>query len=61
MYAALIDLKSTLSNKKGKNSLISTVGCNKKKHTFGAKLTFVPNPGPPPKPSVTGTSTAKCS
>ena len=61
LYAALTDLKSTLSNKKGKNSLISVNDCKKKKHTFGAKLTFVPNPGPPPKATASGTSTAKCS
>jgi hypothetical protein len=61
LYAALTDLKSTLSLKKGKNALISSVGCKKKKHTFGSKLTFAPNPGAPPKPSATGTSTAKCS
>ena len=60
LYAALVDLKSTLSLKKGKNYLISSTGCKKKKHTFGAKLTFAPNPAAPPKPSATGTSTAKC-
>lgn len=61
LYGSLTDLKSTLYNKKGSHSLISTLGCNKKKHTFGAKLTFVPNPGPPPQPTASGTSTAKCS
>jgi hypothetical protein len=61
LYAALVDLKSSLSLKKGKNSLISTTGCKKKKHRFGAKLTFAPNPAPPPKTTATGTSTAKCS
>lgn len=61
VYGALTDLKSTLFNKKGKRSLISSVGCKKKKHTFGSKLTFAPNPAAPPKPSATGTSTAKCS
>ena len=60
LYAALTDLRSTLSNKKGKNALISSLGCKKKKHTFGAKLTFAPNPAAPPKPSATGTSTARC-
>jgi hypothetical protein len=60
LYGALTDLKTTLSLKKGKNSLISTNGCKKKKHTFGAKLTFVPNAAPAPKPSASGTSTAKC-
>jgi len=60
LYAALTDLKSTIYNKKGKNSLVSSVGCKKKKHTFGAKLTFAPNPAAPPKPTASGTSTAKC-
>jgi hypothetical protein len=60
LYAALTDLKSTLSLKKGKNALITSVGCVKKKHRFGAKLTFAPNPNQPPKPSASGTSTAKC-
>ena len=60
LYAALTDLKSTLSLKKGKNALISSVGCKNKKHLFGAKLTFAPNPAAPPKPSASGTSTAKC-
>jgi hypothetical protein len=61
LYAALTDLQSTLSLKKGKNSLISVNGCKKKKHTFGNKLTFAPNPNPPSQPTATGTSTAKCS
>jgi hypothetical protein len=60
LYAALTDLKSTLQLKKGKNALISSVGCKNKKHKFGAKLTFAPNPAQPPKPSATGTSTATC-
>lgn len=60
LYAALVDLKSTLQLKKGKNALISSVGCKNKKHKFGAKLTFAPNPAQPPKPSATGSSTAKC-
>ncbi len=60
LYAALTDLKSTLSLKKGKNALISSVGCKNKKHVFGAKLTFAPNPAQPPKPTASGTSTAKC-
>jgi hypothetical protein len=60
LYAALTDLKSTLSLKKGKHALISSVGCVKKKHHFGAKLTFAPNPNQPPKSKAAGTSTAKC-
>jgi len=60
LYAALVDLKSTLQLKKGKYALISSVGCKNKKHKFGAKLTFAPNPAQPPKPSATGTSTGTC-
>jgi hypothetical protein len=60
LYAALVDLKSTLQLKKGKYALISSVGCKGGKHKFGAKLTFAPNPTPPPKPSASGTSTATC-
>jgi hypothetical protein len=61
LYAALTDLNTTLKLTKGKNSLVSTVGCKKKKHTFGNKLTFAPNPNQPPQPSASGTSTVKCS
>jgi hypothetical protein len=60
LYAALTDLKSTLSLKKGKHALISSVGCKSKTHKFGAKLTFAPNPAQPPKPSASGTSNATC-
>jgi hypothetical protein len=60
LYGALQDIRSTLYNKKGTHSLLTTNGCKKKKHRFGAKLTFAPNPAPPPKPTASGTSTAKC-
>ena len=61
LYAALTDIKSTLSLRKGKHSLISTNGCTSKKHVFGSKLTFAPNPAPPSQPTASGTSNAKCS
>jgi hypothetical protein len=61
LYAALTDLQTTLQLKKGKHALISTNGCKHKKDVFGNKLTFAPNPAAPPKPSASGTSTAKCS
>ena len=32
VYSALNDLSTTLSKKKGSNSLISSVGCKSKKH-----------------------------
>jgi hypothetical protein len=60
VYGNLNDLRTTLFNKKGKNSLISTTGCKKKKHVFGAKISYAPNPAPPSQPSGSGTSTATC-
>jgi hypothetical protein len=60
LYGSLHDLQSTLFNKKGKHSLVSSVGCKKKKDTFGYKLTFVPNPNPPSQSSASGTSSASC-
>lgn len=61
LYGALTDLRSNLYNKKGSKSLFSSVDCKSKKHNFGAKLTFVPNTLPAPKPSASGTTVAKCS
>lgn len=61
LYGALTDLRSNLYNKKGDKSLFTSVGCKSKKHNFGAKLTFVPNPAPPPKTTTSGTTVAKCS
>jgi hypothetical protein len=60
LYGNLNDLTAKLYNKKGKHSLVSTTGCKKKKNTFGAKITYAPNPAPPPQASGSGTSTAKC-
>jgi hypothetical protein len=61
LYGALTDLKSTLFNRKGDNSLISTNDCRNRKHSFGSKLTFVNNPAPPPKLSASGSTTVRCS
>jgi hypothetical protein len=61
LYGALTDLTSTLYNKKGDHSLISTTDCKNRKHIFGSRLTFAPNPAPPPKPSATGSTTVRCS
>jgi hypothetical protein len=60
LYGNLNDLTSTLYNKKGKKSLITTVGCKGGKHKFGSKITYAPNPNPPSQPSSSGTSTATC-
>jgi hypothetical protein len=61
LYGALNDLTSTLYNKKGSRSLVSTNDCKKRKHNFGSRLTFAPNPAPPPKPSASGSTTVRCS
>ena len=61
MYSALIDLRPTLVKKKGKNALISSVGCKYKKHTIGVKVGYAPNPNPPPAAvGASGTVDAKC-
>ena len=36
----LVDLQTTLKGKKGKNYLVSSTGCSKRKHNFGVKFTF---------------------
>ena len=43
-----------VTTRRASTALISSVGCKNKKHTFGAKITFAPNPAPPPKPSGVG-------
>jgi hypothetical protein len=42
-WAGLVSIESTLSGKKGKNYLVSTTGCKKRKHAFSTTLTFVDN------------------
>jgi hypothetical protein len=61
LYAALVDLKTSLSMKKGKNFLFSSNGCKSKKHTVNVTVGYANNPGPPPKPSASGSADAKCS
>ena len=40
VFSSLVDLQTTLKAKKGKNYLISSTGCAKRKHNFGVKFTF---------------------
>ena len=47
VYSALNDLTTTISKKKGTNSLISTVGCKTKKHTVSVTVGYAPNPTAP--------------
>jgi hypothetical protein len=62
VYSALEDLTTSISLKKGKKSLLTTVGCPKsKEHVLGVVITYAPNPGPPPRPSSSAEGTAKCS
>jgi hypothetical protein len=61
LYSALVDLKSTLSMKKGKNYLISSTGCSGGKHKVPVTVGYVPNPTPPTATSAKTTLEAKCS
>jgi len=61
LYAALIDLDTTLNFKKGKNFLFSSVGCKSKKQTVKVSVVYVANPTPPSKPSADGSGDGKCS
>ena len=50
------------STRRARTASSRSIGCKKKKHTFGAKLDVCGQPEKPaPKPSASGTSTAKCS
>jgi hypothetical protein len=42
-YNGLVSLDTTLGKKKGKNMLLATTGCAKKKQPFKATLTFIDN------------------
>jgi len=61
VFSALSDLSTTISKKKGKNYLVSSVGCKSKKHTITATVGYANNPTAPSKPSATSTADAKCS
>ena len=62
VYSALTDITASLYNKNGKHSLIKVNGCPaSKKHRFGARLTFVPNPNPPSQSTAQTNTTAPCS
>lgn len=61
VYSALQDLETSLKLSKGRDSLLTSVGCKSKKHQLGVVITYAPNPNPPPVPSSTGSDTTKCS
>ncbi len=60
-FSALLSITSTLGLKSGKHALISSIGCNKKQHKIGVAITYVDNPNPPAKRTVSDTAGAKCS
>ena len=58
VFSSLVDLKTTIKAKKGKNYLVSSIGCKSKKHNFGVKFNFAPNATFPATGSVSGTATS---
>ena len=61
VYSALNQLSATINNKKGKNALISSVGCKGKKHTIGVEVAYAGNPNPPAAASAKDSFDIKCS
>lgn len=60
VFSSLVDLQTTIKAKKGKNYLVSSVGCKRKKHDFGVKFTFAPNTTFPATGSISGETTSSC-
>ena len=60
VFSSLVDLQTTIKAKKGKNYLVSSVGCKSKKHDFGVKFTFAPNATFPATGSISGETTSSC-
>jgi hypothetical protein len=60
VFSSLVDLQATIKAKKGKNYLVSSTGCTKKKHNFGVKFTFAPNATFPATGSISGETTSAC-
>lgn len=62
VFSALVQIKSSLGLKSGKNALLSSIGCPKaREHQIGVTITYVDNPNPPAKRSVSSADGAKCS
>jgi hypothetical protein len=60
VFSALNELGTTISKKKGKNSLITSTGCKSKKHVIGVSIGYVGNPNPPAASSASKDAEAKC-
>ena len=61
VYSALSELAATIKKTKGKNSLISSVGCSGGKHTVNVEVAYVGNPNPPAAASAKDSFDIKCS
>lgn len=60
LFSAIVDLKTVISLKKGKHSLITTSGCKGGSQAVKVTETFVPNPNPPAASTATATGKARC-
>jgi hypothetical protein len=61
VFSALVQIKNSLGLKSGKNALIKSIGCAKsREHQIGVKITYVDNPNPPAKRSVSSADGAAC-
>jgi len=60
LYAAIQDLQTTISLKKGKHSLITTSGCSGGKQKVTVSETFAPNAAPPAATTATASGNASC-
>ena len=60
VFSGLVDLQTTIKAKKGKHYLVSTTGCEKKKHNVAVKFSFKPNTTFPATGSAQGTTTSSC-
>jgi hypothetical protein len=58
-FNGLVSLDTTLGKKKGKNKLLATTGCAKKKQPFKVVLTFIDN-GVTTAKKIPATSSSKC-
>jgi hypothetical protein len=61
VYSALLEINSKLGLKNGKKALVSSTGCKSKKQKVGVTISYVPNPNPPAKSSVTKVGGISCS
>jgi hypothetical protein len=60
LFTAIVDLKTTISLKKGKHSLITSNGCKGGGHKIGVTETFIPNPNQPLASSAKASGKARC-